>query len=88
MNLPVGAPPPEELVEMRVPILDRPGFIAEVSTLAGELGVNIYDIELSHSLEGGAGVLVVVLASSAADLMRGGLMARGFRPSVTPLEAP
>ena len=86
MNLPVGAPPPEELVEMRVPIPDRPGFIAEVSTLASELGVNIYDIEISHSIEGGGGVLVVVLASSASDLMRGGLLARGFRPSVAPLE--
>jgi prephenate dehydrogenase len=87
MNLPTGAPPPEELVEMRVPIPDRPGFIAEVSTLASELGVNIYDIEISHTIEGGGGVLVVVLASSASDLMRGGLLARGFRPSVAPLES-
>lgn len=85
INLPVGAPPPEELVEFRIPILDRPGFIAEVSTLASELGVNIYDVEISHSMEGGLGVLVAVVAATATDLLRGGLVARGFRPSVVAL---
>ena len=84
INLPVGAPPAEELVEIRVPIPDRPGFIAEVSTLASELGVNIYDIEISHSAEGG-GVLIAVIAHHATDLLRGGLIARGFRMSVAPL---
>lgn len=86
MNLPVGAPPPEELVEFRIPIPDRPGFIAEVSTLASELGVNIFDIELTHSLEtSGGGVLIAIVAKSKADLLRGGLLARRFRASVTSL---
>lgn len=86
LNLPVGAPPPEELVEFRIPIPDRPGFIAEVSTLASELGVNIFDIELSHSLEtSGGGVLIAIVAKSKADLLRGGLMARKFRVSVASL---
>jgi prephenate dehydrogenase len=86
MNLPVGAPPPEELVEFRIPIPDRPGFIAEVSTLASELGVNIFDIELSHSLESsGGGVLIAIVAKSKADLLRGGLVARKFRVSVASL---
>ncbi len=86
LNLPVGAPPPEELVEFRIPIPDRPGFIAEVSTLASELGVNIFDIELSHSLEtSGGGVLIAIVAKSKADLLRGGLVARKFRVSVAAL---
>ena len=84
INLPVGAPPAEELVEVRVPIPDRPGFIAEVSTLASQLGVNIYDVEISHSVEGG-GVLVAVIAQEASDLLRDGLIARGFKMSVAPL---
>jgi prephenate dehydrogenase len=84
INLPVGAPPAEELVEIRVPIPDRPGFIAEVSTLASQLGVNIYDVEISHSAEGG-GVLVAVIAKTSSDLLRGGLLARGFKMSVAPL---
>ena len=86
INLPVGAPPAEDLAEIRVPIPDRPGFIAEVTTLASELDVNIYDIEVTHSMEGGAGVLVLIVASKYADLLRGGLMARKFRASVTKLE--
>jgi prephenate dehydrogenase len=87
VNLPIGAPPAEELVEMRVPIPDRPGFIAEVTTLASELDVNIYDIEVSHTMEGGggAGVLVLIIAAKYGDLFRGGLMARKFRASVSPL---
>lgn len=84
INLPVGAPPAEELAELRVPIPDRPGFIAEVTMLASQLGVNIFDIEISHSAEGG-GVLVAVVAQNASDLLRGGLIARGFRVSVGPL---
>jgi prephenate dehydrogenase len=87
LNLPVGAPPPADLVEFRIPIPDRPGFIAEISTLASELGVNIFDIEISHSMEGGGGVLVAIVAASVSDLLKGGLVARGFRSSVTRLEA-
>ncbi len=84
LNLPVGAPPAEELAEVRVPIPDRPGFIAEVTMLASQLGVNIFDIEISHSAEGG-GVLVAIVAQNVSDLLRGGLLARGFRLSVSPL---
>ena len=52
------AAPAEELVEVRVPVPDRPGVLAEVTTLAGELGVNIYDLEIAHSAEGDRGVLL------------------------------
>src|SRR6202521_748340 len=35
------APLPEEMVEVRIPVPDRPGVIAEVTVLAAELGINI-----------------------------------------------
>jgi prephenate dehydrogenase len=85
VNLPSRAVQAESLVEMRVPVPDRPGVIAEVSTLAGELAVNIYDLEIAHSAEGDRGVLVMVVDASAADLFRGALFGRGFRVAVTPL---
>ena len=47
-----GAPMATDLVELRIPVPDRPGVIAEVTTLAGRLGVNIADFEIAHSLEG------------------------------------
>jgi prephenate dehydrogenase len=82
VNLPSRVPRPEDVVEIRVPVLDRPGVLAEVTTLAGELDVNIYDFEIAHSAEGDRGVLLVVVPAESADLVRGGLLARGYRPSV------
>jgi prephenate dehydrogenase len=85
MNLPIGAGAVEDLVEVRIPIPDRPGGAADVFTLSGELAVNIYDFEVVHSAEGDRGVMVTVIRSEHADIFRGGLLARGFRPSVLPL---
>jgi len=84
-NLPARVARPEGLVEMRVPVPDRPGVLAEVTTLAGELNVNIVDLEIAHSAEGERGVLVLIVDAGAADVLRGGLYARGFRPSTRPL---
>jgi prephenate dehydrogenase len=85
INLPARAARPEELVELRVPVPDRPGVVAEVTTLFGELGVNIEDIEIAHSVEGEQGVLVLVVAADATELVRSALVARGYRPSARPL---
>ena len=85
MNLPVGAGAVEDLVEVRIPIPDRPGGAADVFTLSGELAVNIYDFEVVHSAEGDRGVMVIVIRAEHADIFRGGLLARGFRPAVQPL---
>ena len=54
-------------------------------TLAAELGVNIADFEVVHMAEGNRGVAVVLIDAGAADLYRGGLIARGFRPAVARL---
>jgi prephenate dehydrogenase len=77
---------PADLAEVRVPVPDRPGAAAEIFTLAAELGVNVYDFEVFHSAEGDKGVLIMVVETSATDLFRGGLIARGFRPGVRRLE--
>jgi prephenate dehydrogenase len=81
VNLPVGAPPPSESVEVRVPVPDRPAVLAEVTTLLGELGVNIYDFEISHSVEGDRGVIVMVVTAAAVPVVREVLTARGYRVS-------
>jgi prephenate dehydrogenase len=81
-NLPVRGTQPGELAEVRIPIPDRPGAAAEVFTLAAELGVNIDSFEVVHSVEGNRGVAVVLVDASVADMYRGGLLARGYRPSV------
>ena len=81
-NLPNRVNQPSELAEVRIPIPDRPGAAAEVFTLAAELGVNIASFEVVHSVEGNRGVAVVLVDVAAADLYRGGLLARGYRPAV------
>lgn len=85
MNLPVGAGDVGDLVEVRIPIPDRPGAAADVFTLSGELAVNIVDFEVVHSVEGDRGIMVTVIRAEHADVFRGGLLARGFRPAVQPL---
>jgi prephenate dehydrogenase len=85
VNLPARAVAADNLVEVRVPVPDRPGVIAEVTTLAGELAVNIYDLEIAHSAEGDRGVLVMVVDGACADLFRGALFGRDFKVSVLPL---
>ncbi|MBV8161082.1 MAG: prephenate dehydrogenase [Acidimicrobiia bacterium] len=85
INLPARAPRPEELAEIRVPVPDRPGVLAEVTTLVGELGVNMFDFETVHSPAGDRGVLVFLVEASSADLVRGALLARGYKPAARPL---
>jgi prephenate dehydrogenase len=85
MNLPSRAGAVEDLVEVRIPIPDRPGAAAEVFSLSGELGVNVVDFEVVHSVEGDRGVMVLVVRSEHVDIFRGGLLARGFRPAVQQL---
>jgi len=85
-NLPTGAPSLERATEVRVPVPDRPGVIAEVSTLLGGLGVNIFDLEIAHSAEGDRGVMVLIVDSSSEEVVRSALAGRGYRAALRPLE--
>lgn len=84
-NLPGRIGDLTDVVEVRVPISDRSGAAAEIFHIAAELGVNIANFEVAHSVEGAAGVLVLVVERQTQDLFRGGLLARGFRPVVQQL---
>jgi prephenate dehydrogenase len=86
VTLPTGAPPPDQAAEVRVPVPDRPGVIAEVFTLLGELGINIFDVEIAHSVEGDRGVLVFVVDAAAGPVVRKALTERAYHPAVRPLE--
>jgi prephenate dehydrogenase len=85
-NLPSRLTGVGDLCEVRIPVPDRAGVLAEVTTLAGTLDVNIADLEIAHSSEGDRGVLILLVEAGAAERLRDGLAAQGFRPSVTPLE--
>ncbi len=85
-NLPGRGERPARLAEVRVPVPDRPGVLAEVTTLLGERAVNIVDIEIAHSTEGPHGVLLIVVDAEAAPRVREALGGRGYRATSSPLE--
>lgn len=69
-SLPMGAPPAEQLAEVRVLIPDQPGELAAVTALATERSINVYDVEVAHSVdERGGRLLLVVDAVRAAELV-------------------
>jgi prephenate dehydrogenase len=84
-RLPTAAPVGEPLTELRVPVTDRPGVLAEVTTLAGGMGVNIADVEIAHSVEGGGGVLVLLIPERDAAAFEAALVERRYHPSRTAL---
>lgn len=81
-NLPGRVHELMDICEVRVPIPDRSGAAAEIFTLAAELGVNIANFEVTHSVEGDRGILVIIIDKASADMFRGGLIARKFRPTI------
>jgi prephenate dehydrogenase len=78
-------PDPEQLVEVRIPVPDRPKVIAEITVLAAELGINIVDLEIAHSVAGNRGVLLVVVDQLSAPTLLATLTGRGFRATSTPV---
>jgi len=79
-GLPVSAAIAGPLVELRIPVPDRPGVLAEVTTLAGSLGVNIADLEINHSIEGTSGLLVLIVGAPRAGALVEALVSAGYHP--------
>lgn len=74
---------PSELIELRIPVPDRTGVLAEVTTTLGEAGVNIEDIDIIHSPEGGRGVVhLVVTGRKTADRAYQAISDKGYQPEM------
>jgi prephenate dehydrogenase len=86
-SLPARATRPERLAELRVPVPDRQGVLAEITAVAGDLGINIYDIEIAHSAEGPRGVLTLVVEESAGPRLRAAVDGRGYHCTVQVLSS-
>ncbi len=83
--LPARATRPEHLAELRIPVPDATGVLGRTTSLAGDLGVNIYDIEIAHSAEGPSGVLVLVVDRDDAEVLRQTVVGAGFRCTIQEL---
>ena len=53
-------PSTEKLLEVRIPMVNRTGVVAEVCTIASSVGCNIQSIDIDHISEGNA-VLSLIL---------------------------
>jgi len=74
------------LVELHLPIPDRPGVLAEVTTTVGAIGVNIEDLGIQHAPEGGQGVLrLAIIGFKPAGVAREALESLGYEVLERPL---
>jgi prephenate dehydrogenase len=65
---------------LQVPVPDRPGVLADVTAAMSAADVNIEDLQIVHSPEGGRGTVhLTVAVASAADAQRA-LRERWFEP--------
>ncbi|HVB92629.1 MAG TPA: prephenate dehydrogenase [Acidimicrobiales bacterium] len=84
-NLPARVARPDHLSELRIPVPDRPGVLAEITSLAADAGIGIYDIEIAHSAEGPRGVLILVVDSAEAQTLGDAIESRGYRSRAEPM---
>lgn len=66
---------------LQVPVPDRPGALAELTATLGEAGVNIEDLQIVHSPEGGRGTVHLTIAASASGEALEVLARRRFEPA-------
>lgn len=73
------------LVDVVIPLDDRPGQLAAVTTALGAAGVNIEDLLMRHATEGERGALVIAVdGRAAADSAQEVLAERGYHSHVEP----
>jgi prephenate dehydrogenase len=66
---------------LQVPVPDRPGVLAELTSTMGEANVNIEDLQIVHSPEGGRGTVHLTVAAEAVDAAERALVERWFEPT-------
>lgn len=78
-------PATTQLTELIVPMVDRPGVVAEVTSAVSRAGCNIEGIDIDHETEDRA--LLVLVLTDEGDIGRLGseLVDLGYEPRFTPL---
>jgi prephenate dehydrogenase len=66
---------------LQVPVPDRPGVLAELTSTMGAADVNIEDLQIVHSPEGGRGTVHLTVAASSVDAAERALRERWFEPT-------
>ena len=75
----------ERLLEVRIPMEDRPGIVAEVTTITSKVGCNIQSIEIDHVTEDSAVLSLVLTDEGDIGKLSAQLINAGFAVSFSPL---
>ncbi len=67
-----------DMSHLRVVLSDEPGQLATITKTASELGVNIFDIEIAHGIEGRSGTLLLAIDREKAGLLTSSITSLGF----------
>ena len=65
---------------LQLPVPDRPGVLADVTSAMGVADVNIEDLQIVHSPEGGRGTLHLTVATASVEAASDALRAHRFEP--------
>ncbi len=80
-------PSTEKLLEVRIPMVNRTGVVAEVTTIASSVGCNIQSIDIDHISEGNAVLSLVLTDEGDVGQLSSQLINAGFSVSFRPLSA-
>ncbi len=78
-------PSSERLIEVRIPISQRNGVVAEVTTIASNMGCNIQSIEIDHLTENSAVLNMLLTDEGDIGKLSLELINAGFSVSFSPL---
>ena len=78
-------PSSEKLLEVRIPISNHPGAVAEVTAMASEAGCNIQSIEIDHVTEDRAYLSMIFTDEGDIGQLSAKLIGAGYAVSFAPL---
>ncbi len=79
-------PATAQLTQLAVPMLDRPGQVAEITGAVSRWGGNIEGIDIDHQSEDTAVLVLVLTDEGDFAALENDLRGRGYDPRLTPLE--
>ncbi len=78
-------PSTDNLLEVRIPMVNRNGVVAEVTTIASSAGCNIQSIDIDHISEGNAVLSLILTDEGDVGKLSVDLIKAGYSVSLSPL---
>lgn len=78
-------PATEDLLEVRIPLTNRPGIVAEITTIASQVGCNIQSIDIDHITSSSAVLDLILTDEGDIGKLSTQLIRAGFSVSFNPL---